>query len=173
MHRMLALAILLVGSLVIAPFYLTRVFTVASGNDFALTLVDDMRHLAHAQPQLALDGHVQCLDGVAGCYSALYRLGLQQSTGVMGDQLFFQDTATAAVSQYRSSFLQVIADDPPAVFIETNYWYGGPQSFAKTSAWPAFDQWLHMHYILYLQRKFPMRPNEQEPIGYQIYLYKS
>lgn len=168
--RTTAAAIFLAGSLLIAPFYLSRVFTIPHGNQFALSIVDDMHHLAAAHPNLPLDGHVQCLDGIVGCYSALYRLGLEQSTGVMGDQLLFQTTVSPIVTQYRNSFFADITAAPPQVFIETNYWYGGPQRFEKTATWPAFDTWLHAHYTLYQQRTFPLHPSDVDPIGYQIYL---
>lgn len=167
---LVAAAIFLAGTLVIAPFYLYRVYTMPHGNEFALSIVEDMHHLAATHPTLPFDGHIQCLDGITGCYSALYRLGLQQSTGVMGDQLLFQTTVSPTVLQYRSSFFRDITASPPQVFIETNYWYGGPQRFDKTATWPEFDRWLHTHYTLYQQRTFPQHPSDIDPIGYQIYL---
>ena len=170
--RSIAAAIFAVGSLIIAPFYLSRVFMAPRGNQVALSIVEDMHHLAVTHPNLPLDGHVQCLDGIVGCYSALYRIGLQQSTGVMGDQLLFQSTVSPTVTQYRNSFLAAILAAPPQVFIETNYWYGGPQRFDKTATWPAFDTWFHAHYTLYEQRTFPMHPSDIDPIGYRIYLHR-
>lgn len=171
--RALAALMFAIGSLVIAPFYLHRVDTMPHGNQFALSIVSDMHRLAATHPGLPLDGHVQCLDGIVGCYSALYRLGLQQSTGVMGDQLLFQTAISPTVTRYRDSFFRDITANPPQVFIETNYWYGGPQRFEKTATWPIFDQWLHTHYTLYQQRTFPEHPADIDPIGYQIYLRRN
>ncbi len=167
---LLADATLITAIVVVAPFYLYRVFHMPAPNAFALGLVDDIRILQQTQPDLALDTHIQCLDGIAGCYSALYRLQLASSTGLMGDQLLFQPVVTPAVSRARALFQQQLSANPPTVFVETNYWYGGPQQFTKTATWPAFDFWLHAHYTAIRTRTFPQRPGEPNPIGYRIYL---
>ncbi len=168
LQKTVAAATLAAAALIVAPFYLYRTFHMPPNNTLPLAIESDLRHLG--QTGIPLDTHIQCLDGIAGCYSALYRLRLQSSTGFMGDQLLFQANATPAVQHARELFRQQLAANPPTVIVETNYWYGGPQQFSKTATWPAFDTWLHARYTLTTTRTFPEHPADIDPIGYRIYL---
>ncbi len=164
----LAKATLAVAVFLIAPFYLYRTFHMPPDDAMSTSIVEDLRSLQSSG--VPLDTHIQCLDGITGCYSALYRLQLVSSTGFMGDQLLFQQSSTPAVERARTLFEQQLASNMPNVFVETNYWYGGPQQFAKVATWPAFQSWLLTHYTLLKTRTFPKHPGDIDPIGYRIYL---
>ncbi len=164
----LAAVTLAATAFLVAPFYLYRTFHMPPDNSMPTSIVQDLRTLQRSG--VALDTHIQCLDGIAGCYSALYRLQLASSTGFMGDQLLFQQTSTPAVERARALFWQQLASNPPNVFVETNYWYGGPQQFTKINTWPAFQAWLLANYTLLQTRTFPAHTGDIDPIGYQIYL---
>ncbi len=166
--RIAATATLAAATFLIAPFYLYRTFHMPPDNTMATAIGEDLRTLQ--RNGVSLDNHIQCLDGITGCYSALYRLQLVSSTGFMGDQLLFQQVATPAVQRARALFQQQIAHNTPTVFVETNYWYGGPQQFTKIATWPAFDGWLLAHYTLVQTRTFPEQPGDIDPIGYRIYV---
>ncbi len=164
----LAAATLAAATFLVAPFYLYRTFHMPPDTAMSTAIAQDLRTLQ--RNGVPLDTHIQCLDGITGCYSALYRLQLASSTGFMGDQLLFQATSTPAVQRARALFQQQLAGNPPNVFVETNYWYGGPQQFTKIATWPAFQSWLHANYTLIQTRTFPEHPGDIDPIGYQIYL---
>jgi hypothetical protein len=157
---------LLSGSLLIAPFYLFQVKTAQQSNALAIALVNDLQRL----PPSSLSGSVQCLDVVDGCYSALYRLRIKQSTGLMGDQFLFSLRPNSAISKFREEFLREIESAPPTVFVETNFWYGEPTSFRKIEAWPQFAEFLLQNYTIVSERSFPTSPADSEAPGYRIYL---
>ena len=70
-----------------------------------------------------LQDRVQCLDLVGGCYSALYRLGLVQSTGFDGDLQFFGPDDGKVVPYYRKIFWDDNHQNPPIVILLSNEWY--------------------------------------------------
>src|SRR5438874_7183577 len=103
----------------------------------------------------ALQNRVQCLDLVTGCYSALYRLGLMQSTGWMGDLQFFGPDDHRAVPYYREVFWNQIHQRPPEVIVLSSEWFGAKQySFEKLNAWPQFRDYLNSAYELKITRTF-------------------
>jgi hypothetical protein len=155
---------LLIGTLLIAPFYLQRSFRVDQPNRIAMEIVGDLEHY----PASKLQGSVQCLDGVAGCFSALYRLQLRQSTGVIGDQLLFSSHPNSTVSDIRSEFFREITSAPPMIFVETNYRFGDRQTFNKVNAWPEFANFLQQNYTIAYER--PLQTSGAETLGYRIYL---
>jgi hypothetical protein len=157
---------LLIGTLLIAPFYLWRVFHVDQPNLVAMGIVSALEQY----PQSQLQGSVQCLDGVAGCYSALYRLQLKQSTGLMGDQLLFSSHPNSAVSDFRDNFFREITSAPPTVFVETSYRFGDRQTFNKVDAWPEFAEFLRNNYTLTTEQTWGKPSPEADPMGYRIYL---
>lgn len=114
-------------------------------------------------------GSVQCLDAVDGCYSALYRLKIKQSTGLMGDQLIFSHQPNSAIIEFREQFLRGLELAPPTVFVETNFLYGEPRSFRKIEAWPQFDDFLRQNYAIVAERTFPTSPADSDAPGYRIY----
>jgi hypothetical protein len=113
---------------------------------------------------------VQCLDGVAGCYSALYRLQLKQSTGLMGDQLLFSPHPNSMVREIRLDFLRQFLSSPPMIFVETNYRFGDPQTFDKVNMWPEFADFLRHNYTLVTEKSWGLPSQKEEPLGYRIYL---
>ena len=157
---------LLIGAFLIAPFYLYRTFSFVQTDLISMGLVNDLKRY----PLDKLDGRVQCLDGVAGCYSALYRLRLKQSTGLMGDQLLFSSRPNPAVDIYRDEFMNQIESDPPLIFIETSYRFGDPQTFNKIDAWPVFAHFLRTNYALVSEGPGDLRTQGADPLGYRIYL---
>ncbi len=156
---------LLVGSLMVGPFYLSRIGHAEQSNALTMALVSDLRRFPASQ----LQNNVQCLDGVAGCYGALYRLRLQQSTGVMGDQLLFPSKATGVATNLREEFWRKITSAPPTFFIVTNYWYGGPQTFDKLNSWPQLADYLQSNYVIVVERTFQGPVRDAYPLGYRIY----
>jgi hypothetical protein len=149
---------LLIGTLLIAPFYLYRVFHYDQPDLVVMGMVSDLARYPASQ----LQGSVQCLDGLAGCYSALYRLQLKQSTGFMGDQLLFSSHTDSTVIDLRNIFFREITSAPPMVFVETDYRFGDPQTFNKVNEWPEFAAFLRQNYTLTSQR---------DSLGYRIYLH--
>jgi hypothetical protein len=86
---------------------------------------------------------------VGGCYSALYRLGLVQSTGFTGDLQFFGPDDGNVVPYYRKIFWDDIHRDPPEVIILSNEWYqSSTYSFDKLNTWPEFRDYLNSAYRL-------------------------
>jgi hypothetical protein len=157
---------LLTGSLIVAPFYLSQIKRAEQSNALSIALVNDLERLAVHQ----LQGSIQCLDVVDGCYSALYRLQLKQITGIMGDQLLFSVQPSSAVSGIREEFLRQIESSPPRVFVVTNFWYGESPSFNNLDSWPKFAEFLRNNYTVVSEQTFPKSPTDADVPGYRIYL---
>jgi hypothetical protein len=157
---------LLIGTLLVAPFYLYRVFHFEQPNSIAMGIVQDLKQYPLSQ----LQGRVQCLDGLAGCYSALYRLQLKQSTGLMGDQLLFSSHPNSIIRESRRDFLRQFLSSPPMIFVVTNYRFGDPQTFNKVNMWPEFADVLRHNYTLVTERTWGLPSQKEEPLGYRIYL---
>jgi hypothetical protein len=119
-----------------------------------------------------LQGKVQCLDTVSGCYRALYRMGLVQSTGVMGDLIFFAPNDGRAVPYYRGLFLDLVHAQPPEVIVLSNEWYSaGTYTFDKLNAWPEFRDYLNSAYELEATRDFGVWQGNH--IAYRLYVLKA
>lgn len=117
----------------------------------------------------ALQNRVQCLDLVTGCYSALYRLGLVQSTGWMGDLQFFARDDHNAVPYFRQVFWDQIHQNPPKVIVLSSEWFGAKQySFDKLDAWPQFRDYLSSSYTLKVTRTFGSF--DGNVLAYRIYV---
>jgi hypothetical protein len=166
-YRWFGVTGLAVGTSIVAPFYTFRVISAEQSNALPMALMADLQKF----PLTEMQGRVQCLDGMVGCYSALYRLGLTSSTGFMGDQLLFSTHSSPAVLQQRAEFWREIMASPPLIFVETNYWYGERQSFDMIEAWPEFAAYLGSSYNLVTEWNAPT-PLGWEPIGYRIYRRK-
>ena len=91
-------------------------------NPFDDQLQADLQRLGGS----SLQNRVQCLDIVAGCYGALYRLGLMQSTGFIGDLVFFGPDDGKVVPYYRRIFWDDMHSNPPQVIVLSNQWFGKP-----------------------------------------------
>jgi hypothetical protein len=143
-----------------------------------------LRHMRHDRDpltdQLQLDlqrlggtrlqNRVQCLDLVTGCYSALYRLGLVQSTGIMGDLPFFGPDDGAVVPYYRKIFWDDIHSHPPQVIVLSSEWFGEQYSFDKLNAWPQFRDYLNSAYTLEVSRTFGSF--DGNVLAYRMYVLK-
>lgn len=159
---------LFAGVFLIAPFYTERAIHFHQSNELATALVKDLSKFQNSE----LQGKVQCLDGITGCFSALYRLGIKQSTGLMGDQVLFSTQANPVVQGLRDEVWQKIIASPPTFFIETNYWFGERQSMDKITAWPQFATFIHNNYEMVAEWPSPMPATESQPLGYRIYRRK-
>jgi hypothetical protein len=166
-RRWIGVAGLLVGGLVVAPFYAIRVVHAEQSNALTWALMDDLRKF----PAAEIQGKVQCLDGMVGCYSALYRLNLISSTGMMGDQGLFSTHPSPVVDRARAEFWQQIIAAPPEIFVETNYWYGERQSFDMIDAWPDFSKLIRDNYTLVSEWLTPSPGPDPERLGYRIYVH--
>jgi hypothetical protein len=164
-YRWVGVVGLLVGGLIVAPFYTMRVVHAEQSNALTLALIDDLRKF----PPAEIQGSIQCLDGMVGCYSALYRLNLVQSTGMMGDQGIFSTRSSPVVERARADFLQEITAAPPMVFVVTNYWYGERQSFDMIDVWPEFAKFIQNNYTLVTEWLPPSPIPGAERLGYRIY----
>lgn len=119
-----------------------------------------------------LDGRVQCLDTDAGCYSALFRLSLVQSTGEMGDHLLFWSRPDPVVTKLRSNFFHKVEANPPRVFLLSNKWFEFGQSFDLLDTWPEFKQWLNANYNMTQEVSYPISPEDAFPLAYRVYTAK-
>ncbi len=137
-----------------------------NSNPFADSLQADLKRLGGA----SLQNRVQCLDMVTGCYSALYRLGLMQSTGFMGDLSFFGPDDGNVVPYYRKIFWNDIQDNPPQVFVLSSERFGVKYSFDKLDAWPQFRDYLNSAYTLDVSRSFGSFDGNL--LAYRIYVRK-
>jgi hypothetical protein len=147
--------------------------------------VNALRHARHDSNPLAdqlqadlrqlggngLQNRVQCLDVVTGCYSALYRLGLVQSTGWMGDIQFFGRGDSEVEQSYRKIFWDQIHQNPPKVIVLSSEWFGRVYSFNKLNAWPEFRDYLNSAYTLQVTRSFGSFDGNQ--LAYRIYVLKT
>jgi hypothetical protein len=135
-------------------------------NPFADQLQVDLQRLGGD----SLQNRVQCLDMVTGCYSALYRLGLVQSTGFMWDLQFFGPDDGNIVPYYRQMFWEDIHSHPPQVIILSSEWFREKYSFDKLNAWPQFRDYLNSAYTLEVSRSFGSF--DGNVLAYRIYVLK-
>ncbi len=165
--RTIAAAALLIGTLVLGPFYLARMGTVRQTNVLTHRLMDDLQRY----PAGSLDGHIECIDGLNGCYSALYRLHIRQSTGLMGDHLLFTGSQKPAIVALQQQTLHELEAAPPTVIVFSNFWYGQPSSFRNLDNFPALAAFLNQHYKVVAQYPdtLPIGVNGYEPDAYRLY----
>lgn len=117
-----------------------------------------------------LQGRIQCFDQVNGCYSALYRLGLMESTGFTGDLQFFGPDDGKVVPYYRKVLLDDFRANPPLVIVMADEWFqADAPSFDKLNTWPEFRDYLNSVYRLEVTRG-PYMLNG--PTHYRIYVLK-
>jgi len=163
--RILALAGVAVGIAWVVPKCLVQVKNATYSKLFSFTTdaEADLRSLGVDR----LQGRVQCLDMTDGCLNALYRLGLVQYSGSLGDTLYFSsNNASPVVQHYRQIFWDHLQADPPDVFLMSNELFLDPPTFDKVKRWPLFAQYLAEHYNLYCERRM------DEKFAYRIYVRK-
>ena len=165
---------LLIGALVIAPVstYYIHGYR-AQPTDFVFSLEQDLSGLGGK----SLSSQIQCIDSISGCGTALYRLGLVQSTGVLSDFLLFGPDRAPIIRQTRDRFLAAISGKPPRIIIVSSWLHiDGPDQYEKLDRWPAFKSYLDAKYVL-IKDWSPERPmrwwsRQQWPDGYRIYKLK-
>ena len=141
--------------------------------DILPLLEQDLDHLGGP----ALSGRVQCLDTNGGCYNALYRQRLVESTGLLYDEFLFNQDRGGVVAASRAAFLKAVEAHPPKVFVVVDYLFpSGPAGFGKLERWPEFEQYLQADYVLYAERRATRtidwwsRPHA--PRAYRLYVRK-
>ena len=68
--------------------------------DFISSLEQNLNPLGGLQ----LSGHIQCIDGISGCNNVLYRMRLEQSTGILADYVLFGPDSVPIIHQTRQQF---------------------------------------------------------------------
>jgi hypothetical protein len=169
--RFVAAIGLLFTGLVTAPQCLLRSFKLhASPNDFSSLLERDLTGLGGP----ALNRNVQCIDFTAGCVTTLYRMRLEQSTGVLYDCYMFQPDPSPVVRRYREQFWNELSSSRPAVLVLTDHDCGHRNNFQKIDRWPALASLIENRYELYKEVHPPdlvhWASNAEAPYHYRIYL---
>lgn len=142
--------------------------------DFIDSLSRDLKQLGGAD----LSGHMQCIDSVSGCGTALYRLRLVQSTGVLSDFLLFGPGSVPVVQKTRAELLHKSETDPPRVLVVSGGLHiDGPNGFRKLQLWPELGQLLSDRYCLAKQwdATRPHRAWSRREVSdsYRIYLLRA
>jgi hypothetical protein len=125
----------------------------------------------------ALSDHIQCIDSIAGCYNVLYRMRLEQSTGMLADYLIFGPDTVPIIRQTRAAFSADLLAHPPQVIVVTSPLHiNGPGNFQKLALWPAFADFLATRYTLQTEWT-PTRParwwsRSEIPASYRIYVLR-
>ena len=164
-RRNLGVAGMAVAVLLMAPFNARKLRLQQDTNPAAFVLEQDLIRLGGER----LQGKVQCLDLVGGCLSALYRLGLMQSTGFTGDLQFFGPDDGDVVPYYRGIFWNDLRRNPPEVIILSNEWYQESRySFDKLNSWPEFRDYLNSDYRIDATRGVFMLYGY--PMEYRVYV---
>jgi hypothetical protein len=129
----------------------------------------------------ALSHHVQCIDSISGCGNVLYRLRLEPATGVLSDFLLFGpppgSPEVPIVRKTREQFSAAILANPLQVIVVTSHLHiDGPDNFLKLNRWPAFADYLAIHYILQTEwsptRTARWWSREETPASYRIYVLR-
>lgn len=133
---------------------------------FTEQLQADLRRVGGSR----LQNRVQCLDMVTGCYSALFREGLVQSTGFLGDTAFFNPSHTTSVPYFNQLFWDQMHRNPPLVIILSSERFEAHYSFDKLNAWPQFRDYLNSAYTLDVSRVINIYDGNF--LAYRVYLLK-
>jgi hypothetical protein len=166
-RRAMGVTVLGFGVFFMVPFEALKIKAHHDVNEAAFVLQGDLQQLGGAR----LQNKVQCFDLVGGCLSALYRMGLVQSTGFTGDLQFFGPDDGSVVPYYRNILMQDLHRDPPDVIILSNEWYQeSGYSFAKLNTWPAFRDYLNANYRLEAEQG-PFNLYDY-PMKYRIYVLR-
>jgi hypothetical protein len=174
LRRTLAAGALAVGALFIAPVSAWDTHQYEWWNlEFISSLDQNLARLGGS----GLSGRVQCIDSISGCGTALYRMRLVQSTGVLSDFLLFGPDATPIIHHTREQFLRALAADPPRVIVVSSSLHiEGPEDYKKLDLWPAFKSELESRYTLATdwspQREAKWWSRKEWPKGYRIYVLK-
>jgi hypothetical protein len=160
--RVVTIAGLSVGVLVLVPAYTQTTLQMHPVNLFTPALEDDLSRMGADH----LQRKVQCLDLIDGCLNALYHLHIVQNTGSMGDLLLFTPDKGPVVDYYRDEFWNSLMKNPPSVIVLSNEWFNRVPTFAKLDEWPQFSGYLAGNYKLVISRQF----DEEAHHAYRIYV---
>jgi hypothetical protein len=160
--RPIGMAGIAAGILIAVPGYYRHIRIITPQNEYALSLESDLTHMGGDQ----LNRKIQCLDMIYGCYSALYHLGLIQSTGEMGDILLFAPQKSPMIDHYRDLFWDAMVANPPEVIVLSKEWFDRYPTFSKIQMWPKFANYLQENYRIAVARSF----DSKGYVAYRIYL---
>ncbi len=152
------------GLLFLVPLYCRVIYAARPNSPLTDSLMQDLNRLGGPR----LQNQVECFDMVSGCLGALYRLGLVQNMGFMGDYMFFGPPGSEPSPYYRDMFMKRAEVSPPKVIVLTTAGLSQPDSFAKIDQWPQFVNFLNSRYVLDVTRM--EAPDSSR--GYRIYLLK-
>jgi hypothetical protein len=125
----------------------------------------------------ALSGHIQCIDSISGCDTVLYRMRLEQSTGLLADYIVFGPDTVPIIGQTRQWVgADLLAYPPQVVVVSSWLHFDGPGNYQKLDRWPALKDFLATRYTLQTEWN-PTRTNkwwgrEETPASYRIYVLK-
>lgn len=168
----LGVAGLAYGGFVVVPESVAAVHRYDWRNQELITMIQaDLTRLGGP----SLSGHVQCMDTISGCTTALYRMRLEPATGLLSDFLVFGPGTNPAVRSARARFLDKAEVQPPEVIVVTaNLFPDGPGEFQKLAMWPEFQQILNTRYRLCVQRTPPdpvlWWSRVEPPTSYRVYV---
>jgi hypothetical protein len=134
---------------------------------FDQALTPDLERLGGAQ----LSGHVQCLATLAECDTALYRMKLVQSTGLIYDFFLFGPANERAVVDARRNFIAQVESAPPRVIVLARGFITGSPEYDRVNAWPRFADFLNDRYAIYDERNFPS-DQLHRLIGFRVYVLR-
>lgn len=166
---------LLLGGL-LAPVYAAQALRAPWNPQFNSSLEADLtvlnqKAISASRAANPLSNRIQCLYTFSECDTALYRLGLVQSTGLIYDFFLFGPASNPVVQHMRADFSRGILRNPPEVFVVlTGLYPNGPPGYGKLALWPWFDDYLAANYSIYAERSSITGTNF--PLGYRIYLRK-
>lgn len=125
-----------------------------------------------------LSGHIQCIDSISGCDTVLYRMRLQQSTGLLADYVLFGPDTVPIIRQTRQWFGADLLANPPQVIVVSSWLhFDGPGDYQKLYRWPALENFLSTRYTLQTEWT-PFRTNkwwgrEETPASYRTYVLRA
>ncbi len=171
-----AVAVLAVA-LVYVPWSLHAVARAKPDSDVTLGMMADLDHLAGGLMggNAALQGRVQCLDLVYGCFNALYHERLVENTGFMGDLIIFDPADSEARREHRATWARLARRDPADVLLISNEFFQGENGYGRIANWPLYARYLAANYRLLAERSFPKEttPASIDPRvehGYRVYV---
>jgi hypothetical protein len=162
--------------------FAAMVFAIYLGMDYAgmargTVWLEDYDHAVTADLQRlggpALSGRVQCLTTQAECNTTLYRLKMEQSTGLIYDFFIFGPPGARAVQDARAHFLRSVDEKPPAVILMGNGPFpSGMPGYARLQSWPEFAGFVKDNYVIYDERSLP-RDQLNRELGFRVYVLRS
>lgn len=158
--RKLAYGGLLYGA-IIAAIFASRATTRTWDQTYTQALQQDLTTLGGSN----LSGSVQCITMSPECATALYRMRLLQSTGLVYDYYIFGPRKSPAIAYVRQRFWNQFISNRPRVIILGRWLYPErADDYSKLNRWPAFRDYLNQHYALYTERSFT--PPKRGLLGY-------